>query len=290
MPSRSEGLPLVSYALMVRRRWLLVLVIVLAMVAPAVAWSLLQTPQYKAVGQMLLTRQQLDENYNVAPGVLTDTQVNNEVALLTSAQVADRAIKLGATAPISATGQASSNVVTVTASDTDRQNAAATVTAYLKAYSDYRTDVVKKTLDGTAQQLQATVTDLQKQIEALNRNRDAGFADRTILQQQQSTVQARLRGVEIQQTMISPGVTIVQPAEVPQEPFSPTPVRNGLFALVLALILGISLAVLLESFKQRAEPLTGPLPVSPQPVPQRPSGQNGSPRGGRPDRDHTGVR
>lgn len=250
MPSHSDGLPLVAYAHMVRRRWVLVTLVVLAMAVPAVIVSLQQRSEYQAVAQVLLTRQQLDEEFNITPGTLTDTQISNEVALMTSAEVAGRARALGATSTVNAVGKASSNVVTITGLAPDPRQAADTVDAYIRGYADYRTDVVRTTLDATAKQLQTTATGLQQQLSQLGRSsQDA--ANRTLLQQQLATVQARLSRVEIQQQLVAPGMTVVQPSVADPDRVSPTPVRNGLFGVVVGLILGISLAVLLESLRQR---------------------------------------
>ena len=183
---------------MVRRRWVMVLIIVLAMAVPAVGVSLLQTPQYQAVGQMLLTRQQLDENFNITPGVLTDTQVNNEVALLTSADVVPghRASGRPATSSpwVAPARTWSRSPAKASDAEAGRRHR---VGAYLKAYPTTGPTWCEQTLDGTAPSCRRTATDLQGRIDALDARAVArehrGF-DRALLQQQLSTVQSRLSG------------------------------------------------------------------------------------------------
>jgi uncharacterized protein involved in exopolysaccharide biosynthesis len=235
---------------MVWRRRVIVLIVALGMAVPAFAVSALQTPQYQATGQILLTQQQLDENLNVKDTVLTDTQINNKLATLTGVEVTERARQQGATSTVQVSGMAVSNVVTLSAQDPDPRQAAATVEAYVRAFSEYRTQQARKTLDSAAAQLQNRIASLQEQINRL------APADRASLQEQQASVQAQLGRVQIQHGLVASGVEVVQNPAVGQSPVSPTPVRDALLALVLGLALGISLAVLLETLRRRsaAEP------------------------------------
>lgn len=248
MAHQSDSIPLLSYASMVWRRRFLVLIIALGMAIPAFAVSAMQTPEYYAAGQILLTQRQLDENLNIRDGVLTDTQVGNQVAILTGPEVSELARQQGATSPFQAVGKAGSNVVTLSARDQDPQRAAGTVEAYMRAFSEYRTQQVRKTLDNAAIQMQSRITSLQEQINKL------APEDRAELQGQLATVQAQLGRAQIQQGLVSSNIEVVQNPAVGQSPISPTPVRNTLFALVLGLALGISFAVLLETLRRRSAP------------------------------------
>jgi capsular polysaccharide biosynthesis protein len=260
MAPQLDGLPLLSYAAMVWRRRFLVLIITLGMAAPAFAVSALQTPQYQAVGQILLHQQQLDENLNVKDAVLTDIQINNRVATLTGAEVAELARQQGATSPVRVVGSAGSNVITLTAEDPDPRQAATTVEAYVRAFSEYRTQQSRKTLDSAAAQLQSRIASQQQQIDRLQQQIDRlAPADRASLltqqasvQTQQASVQTQLGRVQVQQGLLSSGIEVVLNPAVGQSPVSPTPVRNALFALVLGLVLGVSLAVLLETVRLRS--------------------------------------
>jgi capsular polysaccharide biosynthesis protein len=249
---------------MVWRRRLLVLIVALGMAVPAFAVSASQTPQYQATGQILLTQRQLDDNGNVRDVVLSDTQVKSLVATLTGPEVAERARALGTTSPLQAIASAGSNVVALSTKDPDPRQAAATVEEYVRAFSEYRTQQVRKTLDSGAAQLQNRIASLQQQIDRLQQQINLlAAADRASLQTQQAnvqaqqvTVQAQLGKVQVQQGLVSSGIEVVQDPAVGQSPISPTPVRDALLALVFGLVLGISLAVLLETLRRRsaAEP------------------------------------
>jgi capsular polysaccharide biosynthesis protein len=245
---------------MVWRRRLLVLIVALAMAVPAFVVSKSQTPQYQAAGQILLTQRQVDDSGNVKDSVLTDAQVTNQVAILTGAEVADRARQQGATSLFRAVGGAGSNVVILSAEDPNPQRAAATVEAYIRAFSEYRTQQVRNTLDSAAAQLQSRNTSLQEQIDRLQQqinlmapvDRASLQARQASAQTQQAAVQTQLGRVQIQQVLVASGVQVVENPAVGQSPVSPTPVRDALLALVLGLVLGISLAVLLETLRRRS--------------------------------------
>jgi len=267
MASQSDGLPLLSYASMVWRRRVLVLIVAFTMAIPAFAVSALQTPQYQATAQVLLGQRQLDENYNINAATLTDTQVNNLVAVLTSTQVAEQARQQGGTSDLRALGSAGSNVIILTAEDPDPQRAATTIGTYVQAFSDYLTRQDRQTLENAVAQLESRVVELQERINSVP------LESRTDLLNDLATLQEQLGRVKTQQALVAPGVTVVQDPQVPQSPVSPTPVRDALLALVLGLALGISLAVLLETVRRRSDVEAEPTSSLPRPPAEpRPAG------------------
>ena len=264
MAIQSDGLPLLSYASMVWRRRVLVLIIALAMAVPAFAVSALQIPRYQATAQLLLSQQQLDEDFNVATAELTEIQVSNLVAILTSSQVAERARQQGGTSDFRAVSSPTSSVVTVVAEDFNPRQAVVTIGAYEEAFSDYLTARERQTLDDAAAQLENNIARLQGSIDSATDDED-----RFGLQDQLSSLQEQLGRVRIQQELVASGVTMVQNPEVPRSPVSPTPVRNALLALVLGLALGISLAVLLETIQRRSDVESLAYVPVPEPAPKR---------------------
>lgn len=230
---------------MVWRRWVLVLVVVLAMVMPAVAVSALQTPQYQATGQILLGQPELDENFNFEAPALTEIQVNNLVAILTGSVVAQQARQQGGTSALTAVPGSATSVVSLVARDTDPQRAVTTIGAYVQAFSDYLAQQDRQALESAIAGLEESIAQIQGAANSTVPTEQVARDDQLAsLEVQLTRVRAQLGGVD------SGVVTIVDP-EVPSTPFSPTPVRNGLLALVLGLALGISLAILLETMKRK---------------------------------------
>lgn len=247
MSTEPEGIPLLGYAAMVWRRRFLVLALVLAMVVPAVAVSALETRQYQAVAQILLASQKIDENFNIDNAPLTDTQIGNLIAILTSTEVAAAARAAGGLADVAAVGKASTNLVTIRALDTDPQRAARTIDAYVTAFSDYLTRGERQTLDAAATQQQNRITRLSELIAA------AATGDQAGLQEQRAALQEQLARIESQKELVTAGITVVQAPATSSSPVSPTPVRNGLLAVVLGLALGVSVAILLETLRRRSD-------------------------------------
>jgi uncharacterized protein involved in exopolysaccharide biosynthesis len=248
MPSPG-GTSLVKYALMVRQRWLLVLVVVLSMAGPAYWVSTLESPSYRSEAQILLVRQELDENFNPNTAPLTDTQINNEIAYITSDEVARRARGKGALEDADAGGRAGSNVLSIISDSSDPYRAAATVQAYLDAYADSKIAARRATLDSAAAQLREDESALQVRLDDLRANQ---LGLRTVLDQRLSAVQTRLSQVQTQQRLTTSGMTVIHNPAVPDEPLTPTPIRNTALAALLGLLLGISLAVLWESLRNRS--------------------------------------
>lgn len=259
----SDGVPLFVYAGMIWRRRILVLIVALAMAVPAFAFSALQTPVYQSSAQLLLARQQLDENFNLITSELTDLQVDTQLAILGSEDIAERARGYGATSEIRAQGGTNSNVVTLTASSPDPARAAATVQAYARAYAEYGTEQESQALEAAAIRLDERLALLQEQINSARRPEE-----RVALEGQRITVQEQVGRVQIQRGLAAPGGLILNPAEVPESPISPNPIRDASLALVIGLALGISLAVLLETVRRRSSKTVA--------TPSRPSASEGS--------------
>jgi uncharacterized protein involved in exopolysaccharide biosynthesis len=252
MPPESDGLPLLTYAAMVWRRRVLVLIATLGMAVPAFAVSALQPPVYQSSASLLLAQQELDANSNIGTAELTDRQMNTQVALLTSDEVGEAARRHGATTVVRALTATNSNVITLTATTTDPAKASATVEAYARAYAEYRIEQARRTIDEAAAELEERIGRLQEQIRALPRPEQ-----RAALEPQQANLQAQLGRLQTQRGLVGSGVITVRKPNTPTSPISPTPVRDALLAMVVGLVLGISLAVLLETLRLRRTPRAG---------------------------------
>lgn len=243
----SDGLPLFAYAEMVWRRRILVLVVALGMAVPAYAVSALQAPVYLSSAALLLAQQDVDADYNVGTTVLSDVQIDTQIAILTSVDVTERAVGEGATSVVRAVGSDNSNVIALTATGSTPQQAADTVEAYISAYSGYRVEQIQRTLTEATDQLEEGIAQLQAEASTATLP-----ADRASIENQLSTLTEQLGRLQIQEGITEAGVTVVQRAVVSDQPISPSPLRDVLLALVIGLALGISLAVLLETIRRRS--------------------------------------
>lgn len=259
MPGKEYGPPLLAYARMVWRRRILVLVIAAAMTVPAAVLSSLQAPVYRATAELVLGQQRLDNDFNIEAVDLTDRQIATQVRVIRGNEVTDRAVALGARGAVEVSTPSLSNVLTVSAQDTDPERAARTANAYVEGYIDYRTAEVRRTLDEAAEQLQQRITLLQQElvplIEQVNQTpvaeREAVQATiqplQSALQEQRASLHAQLGQLQVQRALAASGARMVQRAEPPGAPISPRPARDSALAATLGIALGVSLAVLLET-------------------------------------------
>ena len=263
MPSEAYALPLMDYAAMVWRRRVLVVLIVAAMTVPAVVLSRAQTPLYEASGDLLLSQQQLDADFNITSGDLTDRQMDAQVRILLGNDVAAVAVQNGAQSAVTASALTLSNAILIRAQDSEPRRAARTVNTYAQAFIDVRRQQVRDTLDAAAKQLQRRIDLLEKKINPLLKQiREAAPSDRakveaTVqplqagLQTQQAALESQQGQLQVQRALSGSGATLVKPAVAPVSPVSPKPLRDGALAAVLGLVLGISVVVLLETARLR---------------------------------------
>ncbi len=104
-------------------------------------------------------------------------------------------------------------------------------------------------------EIESQVSDLQAQVLAYEaRIAAAGASDaadqlraeRNALIQQQALFNQKLDQLEVEASLRSGGAVLVTPASTPTDPVSPKPLRNGVLAGVLGLLLGGGLALLRE--------------------------------------------
>ncbi len=257
MLTESGSSPLLAYAEMAWRRRLLVLLVAVGMAGAAYAVSSLQQPMYASSAQLLLSQLEVDGNLNITSGELSERELNTQEAILAGTEVTERAAQLGATSEIEAGVGTNSNVISMIASDPDPAQAAETLNAYATAYSEYRLQRSRDTIDGAASQLELRINLLQEQIDNPVTGEIGGLLTR------QASLQEKLSQLDIQLGLAESNVVLVQRPEVPTSPISPNPVRDAVAALLLGLVLGISLAVLLETLRRRSSRSATELPASP---------------------------
>ncbi|HEX2119264.1 MAG TPA: polysaccharide biosynthesis tyrosine autokinase [Acidimicrobiales bacterium] len=272
MAAEQEGeLGLQDYVQVLRRRKGTIALAVLLVTVPTVVLSLLQTPKYAGRAELLLLPRSSETLFDPDSGIRNDPnrEVQNEIRILTSQPVraAVRA-ELGSAPKVSATPDGQTDVIRVTAKDADPRRAATLANAYANAYIEYRRKQAVDDVLAASQQVQTKITDLQKQIDAA----PAG-APRDSLVQAQALFKQKLDQLQVDGALKRGGAQLVTPASVPTNPVSPQPVRSGLIALTLGLILGVGVAFLREflddSIKSKDEfervapgvPVLGLIPV-----------------------------
>ena len=255
----ARALTLRDYWRIVTHRWWVVAIAMLAAVVPAVALSVSQEPIYVAEARMLLQS---------APGeslfgndfVYTEPErtVANEIEVLEGDVVYQQVIDdLGlATDPPAVTGtsEVDTDIVSVTVESGDPETAAALANAYVNAYKEVKRNQAVEGLEEAGQALQAKVTELQDQIDAIDQQiltaseEEQALLDveRRKLVDTQGVFNQRLDQVQVDAALSTGSAQLVQPAYAPDSPVEPTPRRTAALALAVGLLLGLGAVFLLD--------------------------------------------
>ena len=275
-----------DYLHILRRRKRLLGLVVALVVGGAIIGSALQTPVYAADTEVGLDRRSSQSLFENTESDFSDPLrvLQTEIRVITShpVRLAVRQ-KLGYDAKISARPAGQSNVIVLTAENTDRQRAVAIADAFAAAYIESRRDRAVEDLQDAAVEVQAKITEIQQRIDAIpppvaaTDDPPAGAASplRQSLLQQQSVFQDKLNELQVNASLQSGGAEVVSPAVLPESPVRPRPVRNVAVALVLGLFIGLGVVFLADYLDdtirtkedmERAEPTLPVLSVIPSVV------------------------
>lgn len=262
-----------------RRRWGLVLAPIVGMLGGALLLSALQEPVYQAEAQVLLQPRRAESPFETtsrATQTNSDVTIDTEIEVLKSKPVhAAVAEKMGAVPEVRAHRVAKTLIVELQAQSRDPERAAAVVNEYGKTYIDMRRAQEAEEVLGAGEQVAAKITDLQGQLDQLDRRiadappaqRPSLTLQRDALANQQAMFKQRLDELQVEAALRSGGAQLVGPASPPSSPVRPTPVRNAVLALVVGIMVGLGLASLLEYLDDRIRSkddltrVAGPLPI-----------------------------
>jgi polysaccharide biosynthesis transport protein len=247
-------LDLRDYLRVLWRRKATIALTALAVTGAALAFSFLQTPVYEATSEVIVrprtSQQILTPNANQSD---TDAQraIDTEIKVIQSRTVEDAVRKkLGRVPDISANAAGQTDVIAVSARNTNANQAARDANAYARSYLEVRREQSVDDFLSVGQEVQAKINDLQSQLASLavtpgpNTNLDA---QRNSLEQQLSYYRQQLGQLQVSaQISESGGGQVVSRAITPSSPVEPEPIRNGAIALALGLVLGVSFAFLRE--------------------------------------------
>ena len=277
-----DELELRDYLRVIRRRKWIIALTTLVVVGAAIAASLVQTPVYQGTAEVLLQAKATESLFDPNSGQRNDPvrAVQTEIQVLKSRPVRDLVRKeLGSAPKVSASPVGQTDVIQVKAESTDPDQAADIANAYATSYISFRRTQAVDDLLAAAEQIQDKIADLQAQMDGLG-----GATTTTVrgarpepppdvsprrdqLLAQQALFRQKLDQLQVDAALKSGGAQLVTPAVAPSTPIRPTPVRNGVVALAVGLMLGLGLAFLREHLddtirsKDDVERVAGGLPV-----------------------------
>jgi len=261
----TSELELRDYLRVLRRRKAIVVATMVVVVAAALASSLSETRVYAAEASLLLQPRSTESLFDPRSGQYRDPRraVQTEIRVLNSQPVSEAVrAQLGYSAGVTAREQGETDVISVRAESPVPSRAAAVANAYATAYIDFRRKQAVDDVLAAGEEIQARVTELQKQIDAIDERSKAEAANtrpgeleqKTLLQslaaqkaalaQQQGLFKQKVDELKVDSALKTGGAQVVGRASVPTSPVRPTPRRSGVLAAVMGLLLGVGLAFL----------------------------------------------
>ena len=238
---------LAAYLAAIRRRWLPILLFTVITAGIAFAVSSSATKQYDATAKVLLDRSNaggLLESDSPRESADPEREINTDIELTRLETVAERArSRLGLSTSaedvldqVRSRVEGDSNLIAITARDSDPRQAARIANAFAEEYVSFR-----------RRSAQASIA----QAARLARERLASLSaeDRASLQGRQ--LEARLRELEIAAVLQTGGVEVVRRAPVPTAAATPRPRLTMMLAGLAALALAVGGALLVELTDRR---------------------------------------
>ena len=222
--SRGSVLPLLLRAIVV------VLLFTLAVGYVARERSEAQAPVYEASARVVLSSSSNFSPLGTYNGGVEDRFVANQASIMTTLPVLDRAAAIvadGSTGAdlreaTTATPAGPSDVITITTQAGEPELAARRADAVARAYAQFTAEEVRVLADAAIAAAAGNVA-----LAADIRARAASYGD---------------------------GVTVIEPADVPSSPASPTPSRDAFLAAVAAFLVSAGLALLWLNWRRPAGP------------------------------------
>ena len=240
----SEELTLRDYAVIVRRRkWWIFFPLVL-ITAAAVAVSLTQNDRYRASADVLVQQpvsaSSVDELGNSASARL----INNELQRAEGSALQDLVRETIGEEPdldVELAGANDIDVLVFTATSKNAAAAAAAADAYANTYVDVRRSSLVEELSARQAVVQSRLDEVTLELDS------AAGSTATVLLAQQDQYQRELETLIVSASLAdSSGALVIDAAQVPEDPFSPKPLRNGALAFVVGILVGLGLALLVD--------------------------------------------
>lgn len=220
------------YLTVTRRGWWLILLCALVVGGAAAGASFLQGERFRSTATILYTPA-------VVPTPLTQDggdpsrAVDTLVGLVQTDDVLSRALpetgyetteQLRESLDVGA--GTNNDLISIQVSAPSAERAAAATNAVAEAFLDWRTEKQNELLEARI----AFLNDQLATLEGSTAQADLEAA---------AAIRRQLTEAQAQLTTASADLTLVQPAEVPDDPYAPHPVRNGVIGFLLGLFLGV---------------------------------------------------
>jgi succinoglycan biosynthesis transport protein ExoP len=245
---RAGGAEFRAFWRILRRRFVLVAACVLIAAGSTIAFSLSQPKEYSSSASLLFRDPQLDQTLFGSTFLAPSNDPQREaatnaklvslqvVSARTAQQLGNRFTAAQIRSKVTITAEGQSNVVSITATDTDPRVAAQIPNVFAQQYIEFRRDADR-----------SKISDARKLVE----KQLAQLGPIAKKSPQGRSLQDRAEQLDILASLQTGNAELVQPATIPSSASSPTPKRDGILGAALGLVLGIGLALFLERVDRR---------------------------------------
>ncbi|GIH99088.1 Wzz/FepE/Etk N-terminal domain-containing protein [Planobispora takensis] len=249
---RRSGGDLADYAALLRRRWPIFLLCLLAGTGGGVALLSSTPPSYTASAHVLVTATGVQEPTNQVTGRQREAlNLDTEAQIAQSAVVARKAEKAlkGDLDPVDVNVPPNTSVLEISYTAADPNSAAAGASAYAQAYLAHRREAAAQALGvqlesfhDKLKQLDKGMTEVVAELPGLAR----GGAERTIALQRRSVLSRQIYNLtvkydELRTVAVTPG-SVISEAVAPDAPSAPSPPLYVGSGFMLGLLSGVALA------------------------------------------------
>lgn len=257
----AQSFELRTYLQVVQRRKALIAVVAVGTAVVALVASVLQTPVYEAPADILVQPRPTESVFSDIQARTSLAAIETEIEVLGSDPVREGVRdRIGTVPEVSAQRLGETDVMQVSGRSTDPQRAASIANAYAESYVEFRKaeavgdlEAASRGIEDKLDELQAELTTLEEQISRASAS-DPSTVEAILeprysnVLTQQALLAQKLDELQVDVALKSGGARIVRSAATPESPAEPKPVRNGLAALALGLVLGTGLAFVRDSF------------------------------------------
>jgi capsular exopolysaccharide synthesis family protein len=240
-----------TYLVLLRRRKWWMIALTLLGLGASLAFSFTAHKEYSATAQVLVQSSADASALGVAQAPVSQTDVQTELTLVTSAPIIDSVRRQLGSVPVVAAAQVGlTNVIAIAATSGSSPQAARIANAYARAFVAYRQATASANLAAAEAQLRTQISRLARQLRSLHGNARSS-AQANALFSQQAVLREQLAQMQVSGAVNVGGVELVTPAQPPTSPSSPQPARDALLGLAAGLIAGLGAAFLRDSLDDR---------------------------------------
>jgi capsular exopolysaccharide synthesis family protein len=254
-----------DYVKILRARKWLVIVPVLVLTVGAGVMSLLETPAYQGVAEIVVSP--ADAGLTMLGAPQPDTyqpgrdEVDTQVEVILSRRIAGMVIEqlrldesvdqlLGR---VSASADTGTSIITLRATDESSARAADIANAFVQTYIVWTRDQQRESITAAAKDVEARLAEAQEQIEKIAEETPpgdrVGAADQVRLdaaRERYAGLSSKLEELLIAERLSTGKGSLLAPATADPAPVSPNPRRSVVLGLALGLLVGLGLVILAE--------------------------------------------